>query len=90
MYEYIDVIIRRGRFKTVQFDCIRVFHYPGAFLVGLFLRNISNENLGEFFQKFTIFEPFLGKNKCQTTIWASPQHNTHLVFITEEEEEEEE
>jgi len=35
-------------------------------------------------------EPFLGKNKCQTTIWASPQHNTHLVFITEEEEEEEE
>jgi hypothetical protein len=53
MYEYIDVIIRRGRFKTVQFDCIRVFDYPGAFLVGLFLRNISNENLGEFFQKFT-------------------------------------
>jgi hypothetical protein len=35
-------------------------------------------------------EPFLGKNKCQTTIWASPQHNTHLVFITEKEEEEEE
>tara|TARA_B110000459_G_scaffold25291_1_gene24338 strand:- start:13028 stop:13234 length:207 start_codon:yes stop_codon:yes gene_type:complete len=55
MYEYIDVIIRRGRLKTVQFDCIRVFHYPGAFLVGLFLRNISNENLGEFFQKFTIY-----------------------------------
>ena len=50
MYEYTDVIIRRGSFKTVQFNCIRVFHYPGAFLVGLFLRNISNENLGEFFQ----------------------------------------
>ena len=35
-------------------------------------------------------EPFLGTNKYQTTIWASPQHNTHLVFITEEKEEEEE
>tara|TARA_B110000305_G_scaffold212161_1_gene247081 strand:- start:785 stop:985 length:201 start_codon:yes stop_codon:yes gene_type:complete len=30
------------------------------------------------------------KKTSAKTIWASPQHNTHLVLITEEEEEEEE
>ena len=36
-----------------------------------------------------VFEASRPKTSAKT-IWASPQHNTHLVFITEKEEEEEE